>query len=544
MSTEPTPPPPPPPPPAPPPPRAPDAARTIQYSAAVLLGRVLGSLGTVALLSTILTYVLTKELGWMIYGKLIFGGVALLIYFATNREELGRFFGARSTAYSAASWTKVLAFLLAMAGVSYVTATRSQEYDLTPNQIYSISDQTQKVVQGLAVDVEVLGFYRPEEPDRALLESLIGRYRALSSHVSLTLINPEKEPDTAKKWEITESGPRIVVRSGERETKVKIFGEEGITNALVKVAQADPKRVVFLVGHGEADTLSQAAEGFQSAVTAIQDEGYIVEVLSLLDKPAVPEGIGLLIVANPKTPLLPEEVEVIRGYLLKGGHVMVLLEPGQDGGLRGLLNDWRVGLADDVVLDASSTAKAFGFGPEMPIVQNLEDHPITKELKAAVAFPSARSVTALSGAVEGVTAKPVVKASAQSWGETKYQAGATAVLETEDVPGPVGLMAAATKKPRSLTNETAQARLLVAGDHEFANNRFLGVLGNRDLFLNAVNWLAQDEGKISIRPRQRGASRLLMTEGQANFVKFFSIDIVPMVLLAVGVAVWHVRRRK
>ena len=531
-------------PPPPPPNKTLDPARSLDRGPLVLLGRVLGSLGTVALLSTILTYVLTRELGWMIYGKLIFGGVSLLIYLVTSKDELGRFFGARSTAYSAASWVKILAFLLVMTGVSYITATQSKEYDLTPNQIYSISDQTQKVVKALEVDVEILGFYRPEEPDRALLESLIGRYRELSPRVTLTMINPEKEPDLAKKWEITESGARIVVRAGEREAKVKTFGEEGLTNALVKVGQTNPKRIVFLIGHGEADTLSQAAEGFQSAVTAIQDEGYIVEVLSLLDKNAMPEGIGLMIIANPKTPLLPTEIEVLHGYLLRGGHLMVLLEPGQDGGLKNFLSDWRIGLAEDVVLDASSTAKAFGFGPEMPIVQNLEDHPITKDLKAAVAFPSARSITAQTGAIEGVTAKPVVKASAQSWGETNYQAGGTAVLETEDLAGPVGLMAASTKKPKVMASESSQSRLVVAGDHEFANNRFLGVLGNRDLFLNAINWLAQEEGKISIRPRQRGASRLLMTEGQANFVKFFSIDIVPMVLLAVGVAVWHVRRRK
>ena len=38
------------------------------------------------------------------------------------------------------------------------------------------------------------------------------------------------------------------------------------------------------------------------------------------------------------------------------------------------------------------------------------------------------------------------------------------------------------------------------GDSDFASNRWVRQLGNRDLFLNIVNWLAQQEDLIAIRP--------------------------------------------
>ena len=44
--------------------------------------------------------------------------------------------------------------------------------------------------------------------------------------------------------------------------------------------------------------------------------------------------------------------------------------------------------------------------------------------------------------------------------------------------------------------------MVVIGDSDFAANSVLGVQGNRDLFLNTVNWLAQQENLIAIRPRE------------------------------------------
>ena len=40
------------------------------------------------------------------------------------------------------------------------------------------------------------------------------------------------------------------------------------------------------------------------------------------------------------------------------------------------------------------------------------------------------------------------------------------------------------------------------GDSDFIANAYLGVEGNRDLFMNTVNWLAQQENLIAIRPKE------------------------------------------
>ena len=47
-----------------------------------------------------------------------------------------------------------------------------------------------------------------------------------------------------------------------------------------------------------------------------------------------------------------------------------------------------------------------------------------------------------------------------------------------------------------------ETRVVVVGDSDFASNGVLGIQGNRDLFMNMVGWLSQQENLISIRPKE------------------------------------------
>ena len=61
--------------------------------------------------------------------------------------------------------------------------------------------------------------------------------------------------------------------------------------------------------------------------------------------------------------------------------------------------------------------------------------------------------------------------------------------------------------PKPEANATGDApkretRIAVIGDSDFATNGLIGAGRNADLFLNAVNWLAQQEDLIAIRPKR------------------------------------------
>jgi len=82
----------------------------------------------------------------------------------------------------------------------------------------------------------------------------------------------------------------------------------------------------------------------------------------------------------------------------------------------------------------------------------------------------------------------------------------------------------------------------VIGDSDFATNGILGVQGNRDFFQNTVNWLAQQEGLIAIRPREPEDRRITMTAEAQNMVFWLSIFGIPGFIFALGVLNWRGRR--
>ena len=84
--------------------------------------------------------------------------------------------------------------------------------------------------------------------------------------------------------------------------------------------------------------------------------------------------------------------------------------------------------------------------------------------------------------------------------------------------------------------------MVVIGDSDFASNRWLGISGNRDLFLNSVNWLAQQENLISIRAKDPEDRRITLSADQDLGIFWITIFIIPGLILLLGIQAWWRRR--
>ena len=91
--------------------------------------------------------------------------------------------------------------------------------------------------------------------------------------------------------------------------------------------------------------------------------------------------------------------------------------------------------------------------------------------------------------------------------------------------------------------ENKKGRLIVFGDSDFGSNGFISAQGNGNLFMNTLNWLAQDESFISIRPKNQDDRRLTMSEAQGRLVSYVSVLLLPLSILLAGVSVWMKRRK-
>jgi len=87
-------------------------------------------------------------------------------------------------------------------------------------------------------------------------------------------------------------------------------------------------------------------------------------------------------------------------------------------------------------------------------------------------------------------------------------------------------------------------RLVVLGDADFASNSLLGYLGNRDLLLNAVNWLAGEQTLMGTRrpKEQPGVNQFFVSARQGRMAFWLGTVVEPAVVLFIGVVVLLRRR--
>ena len=83
---------------------------------------------------------------------------------------------------------------------------------------------------------------------------------------------------------------------------------------------------------------------------------------------------------------------------------------------------------------------------------------------------------------------------------------------------------------------------MASGDSDFASNRYLRVLYNLDLVLNAVHWAVERESEITLRPKIRDTIQFPLPL-QNSLRTLYSVGLLlPELLLIAGGIVWLRRR--
>jgi ABC-type uncharacterized transport system involved in gliding motility auxiliary subunit len=178
-------------------------------------------------------------------------------------------------------------------------------------------------------------------------------------------------------------------------------------------------------------------------------------------------------------------------------------------------------------------------------VQNYGDHPITKDFKQRTVFPMSRSLTPEPNLKAGLTVTPIAMTSDTSWAEVDLDTlfrQQKAELTAKDMRGPINVVMAVDGNLEQLGWGKGDARIVVYGSTDFADNQNVTQFFNRDFFVNSADWLTGEENSISIRPRSIRASRFRLTEGQFSIVFAFAVLLLPELLLIAGIVVWWERR--
>jgi ABC-type uncharacterized transport system involved in gliding motility auxiliary subunit len=189
----------------------------------------------------------------------------------------------------------------------------------------------------------------------------------------------------------------------------------------------------------------------------------------------------------------------------------------------------------NLALDTSGIGQIFGMGPEVPLISSYDTHPIVREMKdVATAFPLSRTLEVKSG--DKTTVEKLFSTGDNSYATSNIKSERIAIDTKNDKKGPLVLGAAGTY------SGPTQGRFVVVGSSLWASNSFIRFNGNRDLFLNMVNWLTADEDLISIRPKEPEDRRLNISGQKMNLIFWLSVVFFPLAVVASGVVTWWRRR--
>jgi len=463
------------------------------------------------------------------------GGALLLVSILFNLPTILGFFRSRTGRLGANTAILSLAVIGIFGIVNFLGYRHHKRIDLTSEKLYSLSPQTRKIVSGLQKDVKIIKFDKEDDAD---LRDRMTEYRDLSKRLTFDRLDPQVKPELAKQYAVTRMG-EVVVASGTRIERPAGTSEQELTNAILKVTRDSLKTICFLEGHGEKALSNSEDSGFSSIEGSLKSENYETKTMSLATTDKVPQECAVLVVAGPKKPLLQPEVAMLGKYLDGGGKAMLLLDPDVDPNIGEVLKAWNIEIGNNTVIDVSAAGQMFGGGPFAPLVMNYGSHPITKDFtRTMTIFPLARSVKVGKATGSGLSATPLLTTSEASWGETEMKPNVNPKFDDgKDEKGPITLGVAASKNAGE-----KDSRMVVIGDSDFAANRAIGFQRNGDLFMNSINWLAEDEDLISIRPKSQTNRRVDLSASQQNLLFWLFVFVMPLAVLGTGAYVWWKRR--
>ena len=422
--------------------------------------------------------------------------------------------------------------LITLVGLSHFWVYHHDlRYDLTQQQEFTLSPQSQKLLARLPQEVKVTAFYRTRSPKRQAVANRLEAYREASrGQLSYELIDPELQPGLVERFKVS-LDETLVIESGKGRKEILSADEAQLSTAIFTVTRKDKPKVYFVSGHQELpldDSYSRSGLGLIKESLVLENYEVLNLALATHDY-TVPKDARVVVLAGPERGLTPAERKALQSYLKQGGRLLVMLQARYESGLEAIFETYGMQVGNNIVVDPTHNLQR---DYTVPLITQFQDHPITQSLQGtAVFFPLARSVQ-VNAPPSGSSATGLMSTSSASWGETNLSEQALIQKDSADLEGPMTLAVAL---------EQGKTRLLVVGNATFISNRFAAVLGNRDFFLNAVAWLAGDQDRLDIHVHPEVNRQLVVSGAMLRWASIWAV-LFPLLFALMALVIKRRRR--
>lgn len=470
--------------------------------------------------------------------------------------------------------------------VNYFSFFQYYRKDITSNPYMALSEQTLNIVGDLPGEINLISFAAPEgDPYAGMIARDVERMLREYSYNSKGMIKVKTlDPfsgyhetlELKDKLNLTNTDNVIIVKYEKRSKvlkfselaefdnsmmqygvppKVKNFvAEREITSAIQELTQGKVAQIYFLTGHGEYSPVGTGQEvmGYSKLSGLIETQNAKVRTFDLFTTGTIPDDADIVVIASPRQEVPEHHQNVIREWLeRKGGdkspNLILILDPAIKSGMETFLSKYGVTFVDNFSLTEHPGGGIVG----NTLITEFSDHPVVEwaRQRAVEGFfldmNATRSLDINEVGSEGAPNITKLLTSLPTyWGESDYaDQESTPVYDADkDLRGPLTIgVAIDDSSVKGGEVKLKGMKVVALGGGTAFTNRFLRK-EQVDLFLNAVNWMLENEKALGISPKvPREFSYTLSLSQQLQL--YIVILAVPVLGIVASVLVWIKRRR-
>jgi ABC-type uncharacterized transport system involved in gliding motility auxiliary subunit len=513
---------------------------------------VIAILGIVSMVVGLLLSIILPEIRFYALVLIAFGIILIVVAAIVDFRRVKGAVTSKRGKFSTSTGLMVAIFAGIIVLVNAISVGVNHQYDFTALASFTLTSQTKDVLSKIKTPVKVLCFFTPADDANhtaGYASSMLTQYENFTNNLQITVIDPDKNPEEARKYGITSTDlyESVVFEQGNNQfavypQQIQSEAEYSFTNAILEVTGIVERKIYFVIGDGEAsplDTLSNAS--YILKINLLQ-----VMTIDLHYSTSIPDDCAVLVIAGPTNPMTDSERQIVNDYLKKNKQAIIMTNPGAPDDVAKILSPWGVNVVGGTILDPTSNVGGSLSTPNVPASQS--SAVVSSIIKTSVFFPGATALLPQSTLPTNIDARALVWSSKDAWIDKNYDPTKPAkfdpTTETKQISF-IGMIINPTYQyddNNNITGVNDGPYIIAFGDSDFISNSNFSNGNNADLFLNMVKELGAGSEIMSIDRKVLPTRMLILSPEEENFLNISSIALLPAIVLIIGVLMWWRRR--
>lgn len=462
--------------------------------------------------------------------------------------------------YSMAVTAVVIAIVVVLNLVVQEIPSKYREIDLSSQKLYTIGEQTEKILKNLKKDV-TLYYIAQDGTESSDIKNLLEKYEEGSKHITVEQKDPAVSPKFASQYTSDNiSNNSIIVVCGDKskvvdyssmyETSINYqtysqevtgFDGEGQLTSAINYVVSDNMPVLYnLEGHDESSMSETMKETIEKANIEIKS-------LNLLSEEAVPDDAECLFIFAPATDLTKEEADKIISYLENGGKALIVSNYTDEDmpNFESVLENYGVQPVDGIVLEGNTD----NYVSQNPyyLLPHIESGEITSELSSQsryVLVPLAQGIKKADNIRDTLNISSILTTSDSAYSKTNLKDMDTMEKEDGDIDGPFDLAVSITEK----VGDDKETQIAYFASASIFNDSINSMVSgtNYELLSASLAWMCStdDSNQISIPSKSYDTTTLTVPTADINFWSIFVTGVLPVCTLLIGFGIWMKRRKQ